>query len=38
MSGAEDTQALPVEFPNHGIFYERVVNRILDDLSERVSP
>lgn len=25
-------------FRNDGIFYERVVNRILDDLSERVKP
>ncbi len=25
-------------FRNDGIFYERVVNRILDDLSERVAP
>jgi 7-cyano-7-deazaguanine reductase len=25
-------------FRNDGIFYERVVNRILDDLSERVRP
>jgi len=25
-------------FRNDGIFYERVVNRILDDLRERVSP